>query len=1034
MSRVRPLPWYARSGAASARTLTVLALGVLLLVGSVLIAPASRAPSSVVPGSGPTLPISGAAPACGTSPYAPNDLIVGPGTGPCVLQSSGPGTIYTQSGNVTVLPGGVLILRDITFSIQQFVSDTGTPMQRLSHIYSFRDEGSVQFWNATLTTAATGSDPYLKLNLNITGQMTVWNSSFEFPGWIDVYGPSASLTLNESKIEANPAANSTAYQSLGATIVADTAYSASLSAQDGAQLVLLNSACVDTYADNSQLNGMPGPAPLSDTTFFQLTPSAGKILHSFMTPTDSLSLIRDWLYPDGVYSGIVSLTYSTQSTGATSQLSVTYDGSVYPLGTVNFGAGSTLPAQIPFSSALVTAINSAGMLAYLNLTGSFSGAGPSGISVTLNSTSAGTVNFSLAQISLEPLLQFNLVESDRGTTLTSAGSLLDLNWNQTPTNPVAQSPPFAWDSNKLLVEHGATALLAGLTIPTLNPGASATSVILPDSSSSAYLFRWAAFPVAGRGGIPVPDARALAYYATGGGATNATVSALNDLSNSNPILWGYVQSWDSAHGISTYGVTSATGLDPGVAFLLLVSDNVTAAALPSGVFLGSYNGKIVPPLTGVATASFAFSLTPYPQGLTSATPDRLPTTSFPEYAAGLSIGSLSFTVDGVPSTATAHIGQALGVQIPVRNTGTAPVENLSARMAYQPPSGGSIVVSILPLTNESILSNGTFTIDLSWNLSESVVGAIGAFSATLSLNVVWNGGSSIGDGGSVATTAPVEVLPSYVRILTFQAYPSTLQVHSNYTSAGSISFNGSGRAFIELIATPAGGAGFALAETNASAGTFNLTLSSSRLVAGVVYTLSIKATYNTASAPVYGAAGTVSLGSGASSASSSNLWLGIAIGVAIVVAVLLLVLLLRRGRKSEMRECGECGSVVAAGEQSCPRCGMWFEITPIPCPSCGAAIPADVGICPECATEAPDRPTVVQASEGERQAYEEFVSHYRAAAAGELGEDYPEAEFWAWWKQQPSYYSFRAWRKREERDSHPIDPPVEPEPSDEELF
>ncbi len=1006
-------------------------------MGSVLIAPASRAPSSVVPGSGdsgPTPPISGAAPACGTSPYAPNDLIVRPGTGPCVLQSSGPGTIYTQSGNVTVLPGGVLILRDITFSIQQFVSDTGTPMQRLSHIYSFRDEGSVQFWNATLTTAATGSDPYLKLNLNITGQMTVWNSSFEFPGWIDVYGPSASLTLNESKIGANPAANSTAYQSLGATIVADTSYAASLSARDGAQIVALNSTCGDTYADNTHSNGLPGPAPLTDATAFQLTPTYGRSLDSFATPTDSPSLLQDWLSPRGVFSGIVSVTFGAQSASPYSQVIVTFNGSTFPLGAMNFPSTPATQAAIALSPSLITAIDSGGMLNYLNLTGSFYGESTLGFSVTFGATISGTINISKVQIVLYPILDYNIVAVGPGTRLTGADFGVDLNWNETPNSPVSQASPYPWYSNKLLLEDGATAYFADLIIPVPYPGPTATSAILPDSSSHAYLFRWAAFPVAGRGGIPVPGAHALAYYETGGGTTNVTVNALNDLSASSPTLWGYVQTWDSAHGISAYGLTSATGLDPGVAFLLLVSDNVTAAALPSGVFLGSYNGKIVPPLTGVATASFAFSLTPYPQGLTNATPDRAPTTSFPEYAAGLSIGSLSFTVGGVPSTATVHIGQTLGVQIPVRNTGTAPVENLSATMAYQPPSGGSIVVSILPLTNETILSNGTFTIDLSWNLSESVVGAIGAFSAPLSLDVVWNGGSSIGDGGSVATTAPVEVLPSYIRILTFQAYPSTLQVHSNYTSAGSISFNGSGRAFIELIATPAGGAGFVLAETNASAGTFNLTLSSSRLVAGVVYTLSIEATYNTASAPVYGAAGTVSLGSGASSASSSNLWLGIAIGVAIVVAVLLLVLLLRRGRKSEMRECGECGSVVAAGEQSCPRCGTWFEIKPIPCPSCGAAIPANVGICPECATEAPDRPTVVQASEGERQAYEEFVSHYRAAAAGELGEDYPEAEFWAWWKQQPSYYSFRAWRKREERDSHPIDPPVEPEPSDEELF
>ncbi|NNN17778.1 MAG: hypothetical protein HKL79_05410, partial [Thermoplasmata archaeon] len=748
---------------------------------------------------------------------AQNDLIVRPGTVPCVIQSSGRGSTYPQSGNVTVLPGGVLIIRNITFSIQQYVSDTGTPMQRLSHIYSFRDEGSVQFWNATLTTAATGPNPYLKLNLNITGQMTVWNSSFEFPGWIDVYGPSASLTLNESTIEANPAAKTAAYQSLGPTIVADTSYAASLSAYEGAQIVMLNSTCQDTYADNTESNGLPGPVPLVEATSFQLTPTSGRSLDSFSTPNGSHSLLQDWLSPRGVFSGVISVTFGAQSAGPYTQVFVTFNGSKFPLGAMNFPSTPATHASIALSPTLIAAIDSGGMLNYLNLTGSFYGESTSGFSVTFNTTVSGTVNISEVQIVLYPILDYNIIAEGPGTRLTGADFGANLNWNETPSSPISQALPYPWYSNKLLLEDGASAYLAGLIVPAPYPGPNATSVVLPDSSSHAYLFRWAAFPVTGRGGTPVPGARARAYYAAGGGATNVTVNALNDLSTSNPILWGYVQSWDSAHGISTYGVSSATGLGLGVAFLLLVSENVTAATLQSGTFLGLYNAKIFPPIAGVAPVSFSFSLTPYPQGLTNASPDRAPTTSFPQYAAGLSIGTLSYTVDGVPSTATAHIGQTLGVQVPIRNTGTAPVVNLSATMAYQSPSGGSILVSSLPLTNESIPSNGTTTIDLAWNLSETVIGAHGALSATLAFAVVWNGGSSTGDGGSAATSAPIGILPSYVRILTFQAYPSTLQVGSNYTSVGTISFNGSGRALIELIATPAGGTGFVLAETNASA-------------------------------------------------------------------------------------------------------------------------------------------------------------------------------------------------------------------------
>ncbi|MGD0719253.1 MAG: hypothetical protein ABSA15_06735, partial [Thermoplasmata archaeon] len=151
----RPGAWWARSGPAR---FEVVALVVLLVASSLLFVPAaSTPPARSIRAETPSGPVraSPSSAACGSSPSAPGDLVVGPGTGPCVIEQSVHGSTYVQSGNVTVLPGGILIVRNITLSIRQYVSDSGTPMQRLSHIYTFHDEGTVQFWNATLTTDAT---------------------------------------------------------------------------------------------------------------------------------------------------------------------------------------------------------------------------------------------------------------------------------------------------------------------------------------------------------------------------------------------------------------------------------------------------------------------------------------------------------------------------------------------------------------------------------------------------------------------------------------------------------------------------------------------------------------------------------------------------------------------------------------------------------------------------------------------------------------------------------------------------------------
>ena len=136
-------------------------------------------------------------------------------------------------------------------------SDTGTPIQRLSHIYRFVDNGTVRFFNSNLTTDVGIINAYAKLNLTVTGSMSLWDSSFAFPGWINVEGAAGDLTLNASRISNNP---NVAGLSESAAILGDTMWAASISVSGGAQLNDFASTITDTYADNT-LDLWPSATP-----------------------------------------------------------------------------------------------------------------------------------------------------------------------------------------------------------------------------------------------------------------------------------------------------------------------------------------------------------------------------------------------------------------------------------------------------------------------------------------------------------------------------------------------------------------------------------------------------------------------------------------------------------------------------------------------------------------------------------------------------------------------------------------------------
>jgi len=594
------------------RTASALLVVLLVVIGGGLVL-VTAAPSAA-----PSRLAAAATPAAGLTH---GDLLVTSGE-TYVIQPTGGSPLYYQGGNITVQAGGTLIVRNVSLIFVEFVSDIGLPAQRLSHIYTFSDAGTVNIYNSTVTTDLNVLNAYAKLNVVVTGDMTVWNSTFAFPGWVSVTGTTALLTLNESTVEANPLVPLLNEPPI---LISDTEFAPSISVTGGAQLDAFASSIVDTYADATNIWGIPGPVPLNAT---DIPVGAAPVnVTDLQTPTDSINLTRDWLYgPAGVAGGYVELLYNDSNTlPTTSTVQIWYEDHLYTLGTADFVNNTTAGHLfVPFTAALTAGINGGGgLLAWLNNTGDFGL--PSEIAFNLTGSTGPALTISEVGVVLLPPLEYNLVVSGAGSKVTTADSTLGLTFGGLPANPYSQAAPYPWNSNKLALLDGATAYLGNLTVTGAKSGVFSTSAVLTDATSTAYLYRWANFNITSANThYNVSGAAATAFYAYNDDqAANATTAALNDLATSAPAMLGYIEYWDGAHGITAYGLSNVIGQ----AYLMLVSTEINESSLPSGNFLGDYHIAIRTPYISNATWTY-FAVSAYPTGVALGspgygTPDRI---------------------------------------------------------------------------------------------------------------------------------------------------------------------------------------------------------------------------------------------------------------------------------------------------------------------------------------------------------------------------------------------------------------------------
>ena len=735
--------------------------------------------SAITSGPGPSTPKSASPFSSDANPVTHGDLVVLPHETFIIQPTPGTHTYY-QGGNVTVEDGGTLIVRNVTLSFVEFVSDTGTPLQRLSHIFHFIDNGTVNVYNSTVTTDVQIINAYAKLNVTVERDMTVWNSTLAFPGWLNVQGTSGDLTLNDSHVTQNSAVNSLKGAEPGA-IFGDTDFAPSITVSGGAVLNAFNSTFNDTYKNNlianaNDFGNPPQPIPLEVPLYPYPQPLlSGDNDSTLLTPTDSANLTQDWLYPTAVFqTGTLIVPWTNPGT-TTAQVtaSVWYNGVNYPVRTLQLNNSSSGIFVLPLPALLLQNITHDGVLNYLNWTGDF-GAGASRIAIDFVKVSGPAEVNVTGQLSILPTLDFDLAVTGAGSTLNVIDSSFDLNWNQLPVTSTAQTAPFPWLSNKLVLTDGATAYLANVTVANPLPGVFSYSAVQPDASSNVFFYRWAQFNLTGRDGkIAVADAQLVPFYAYSTiQSDNRTANNLvQNLSTVAPSIWAYLQYWDAQHGVTTYGESNIKG----VASILLASTNLTGASLPDGLFLGGYHVGILVPAPGVPSHWFNWSVSPYPEGVAQtppavAGPDYAPPQEFPQYYGAVTISSVGVHVNGVAST-TINLGQNVSVIGVVTDIGSMPITQIGATLFYNTSGQPSALLATYENTTLDLTAPGQvagFTLD--WTATLNVTHVDAAFDHNFTVALEWNYNTITLGGGNVSQSVPVKFAPTLVSISATAAF------------------------------------------------------------------------------------------------------------------------------------------------------------------------------------------------------------------------------------------------------------------------
>ncbi|MBU4033114.1 MAG: hypothetical protein KKD98_10015, partial [Candidatus Thermoplasmatota archaeon] len=144
-------------------------------------------------------------------------------------------------------------------------------------------------------------------------------------------------------------------------------------------------------------------------------------------------------------------------------------------------------------------------------------------------------------------------------------------------------------------------------------------------------------------------------------------------------------------------------------------------------------------------------------------------------------------------------------------------------------------------------------------------------------------------------------------------------------------------------------------------------------------------------------------------------WILIVIALAVVAVIVGIGLYLYFVGLGKTVQCGECSAFIPEGAAKCPKCGVEFETEVAKCSVCGAWVPMDVKNCPDCGTEFTVGTENLDDYEAKmKRQFEDVVRKFRDEAKNDLGQEFTETEFQAWWAKQPTFITFDLWLKEDE--------------------
>lgn len=408
-------------------------------------------------------------------------------------------------------------------------------------------------------------------------------------------------------------------------------------------------------------------------------------------------------------------------------------------------------------------------------------------------------------------------------------------------------------------------------------------------------------------------------------------------------------------------------------------------------------------------------------------------------SAGTSVSkNLVLNLQGT-SQAQTRIGSWFGVSTEFNNTG-GPATNARASVEISIPGKGG-VSNWVKVSNETFPSSASGTVpqgvvnesyEIGWHVNASVIKTL-VGPREFALYIAWDDGNH---ALNISWTFVVNVQPAPLSITGVKFTPATVTLSSLTGSLPpTYDFGGGTVSYLDGPAT-----GQDLISLNISFvstnGVYNeslaadlseayyASLANGTNLAQVTFTAPIDltpGTYNIVIEASFAGAQTWSTVQGALTVTSNptttnwydNPLYLILIAAIVIVAIVVVLLVLRGAGKGKLVECGECGELIPESAAACPRCGAEFETEMVRCSRCGSTIPAASNVCPECSVTLLGKEDDAAAKDPQRSAYEDFTQKYRGEAKRELGENYSEGSFWDWWKRQPTFLSFSAWKMQQ---------------------